>query len=573
MNLRWKAFEKSLQARVKSYDARRKMTFWQWHGRYISVSSASGPRVPEWILPVIRAAPGLALMVFALSWGIASPFWAAPEELIEFGSSIAGYIVLWSFFVTIIRVGIVRIVVGSRSETVLSMLPLTSDRIFDRMMRWIVFDLVCLVFEFACAYGSVAFAYRQPLSSFAICALCSILQAALSLAVTLLLLRRKAKMDTPFILLCIFGLMPLGVWQEFLGRSATHILLSFCNPLGWINTVYLDGWIRGDQRAYWCLLPVLAVVATLPASLRAFRRMHHRGAFPVVRVIGGRIVVEPARATSPPESDPATLRRQILAADFLQPMPWNERGLLERLLSFVLRPGEIVIARSLLISPPAWIKRLLVFVVGFLCIWSIYHFLDFHSFQKLVVRSKLPRLAIEAAMMLAEVIILFVIGFAIALFSWMPNPFKLSLLPLWGFEVWKVAAKINALVLAVLLLLALLFSSPPHFATRGDSGTGVNPLARIIFMIGCIALTGIWSVAIHRLGALRPWTSRIVVFLGLLAPPCAGLVCMSCRSPVFALAPLFIMAPVGWSYLCRTLELKAWRIAASKSAASFSPRS
>jgi hypothetical protein len=116
--------------------------------------------------------------------------------------------------------------------------------------------------------------------------------------------------------------------------------------------------------------------------------------------------------------------------------------------------------------------------------------------------------------------------------------------------------------------LSLLVPFSPFGLPVGErGGPGADFCARVITLIACCAFTGFWSFEIHRLGVLKPWQSQIVLWLVNFGLPLVGFTWVMIGMPNLALAPLFIVIPLGWSYLCGMLELKAWRIAASRSAA------
>src|SRR5260221_559514 len=141
-----------------------------------------------------------------------------------------------------------------------------------------------------------------------------------------------------------------------ISRTATIFTaaMSLYNLVGWIKAFCRGRWRGCNINLWWVPPPLLALLATFPFSLRAVRRLNHDGIFlifrppwPHLRLMGGREAV-------PRVKDEAEERRQIMAGDFLRPLPWNKMGVAERLLARILSPHEQVIAEMLLTPGFRW---------------------------------------------------------------------------------------------------------------------------------------------------------------------------------------------------------------------------
>lgn len=371
MNLRWKAFEQRLDQRVKCYDARLRMSFWQrvqlGHSVFFHVGWAR--LLPTAFLAAIALFNPRAIVSHPVGWVVSIGFWGLLVTIARAGS-------LW---------GAARL----DSEYRLAwMLPLSAERIYDRLLVRVVWGGMFLFLDFLIIYGALASGLEHPTVAWAGALTCAALQAGFSLALTFLLVAMRintAWLIMPLIALFFFSCLgfpwflntPLG-WLFLQG-------LQTCNPLAWVNSLYWNGWIQGCTGAFWALLPVLLTFGVVPYSLRAVRRLHHQGAFRQIHAQrAGLFLTTEVEAAGAPV-DLAAERRKILAGDFDQPVPLTEQGFVERLVARFLSPRERTLLEPVSMRPRLWSTALgdcLVYLVLFLVTMALVDSGAFKSFLK-----------------------------------------------------------------------------------------------------------------------------------------------------------------------------------------------
>jgi hypothetical protein len=308
-----------------------------------------------------------------------------------------------------------------------------------------------------------------------------VLQGALSLALTTVFLASKRNLS-PILVFILFLLWLLGM---LLSSSPKYVIvlaraLSLGNPCGWLNALYLDGWVRGDSRAFWNLAPVLAVLTTLPFSLPQVRRLHHQGAFRRVPVTRRDPFLHGNEASPPTPASPDDQRRLISSGDFLRPLPWHQSGLVGRLIAHALKPDEKLVAEALLPAGPPWSRFFLGFMVYLFLYLAAGTLIRFESFDELLASIVALRSGEGVSLLAAVAGGLFIVMLGLSVFRLFScfeplegrhgtrsaaaaNYRTFRLCPVNFWDVARTVAKTNSLLILLLLPPALVFTFTPLF--------------------------------------------------------------------------------------------------------------
>lgn len=442
MNLRWKAFEQRLDTRVKPYDARLRMSFWQRAqlGHTLFINVGWGRVLPTAILATIALFNPRAIASHPVGWVVGIGF--------------------WGLLVTIVRAEFIWGAARLDPEYRLAwMLPLSAERIYDRLLIRVVRGGLFLFLDSLIVYGALASGLEHPTVVWVGALTCATLQAGFSLALTFLLVAvgiNTAWLIMPLMALPVFWFGFPWLWNNLLGRLFLQALQT-CNPLAWVNSLYWDGWIQGRTGAFRALLPIFLAFGTIPYSLRAVRRLHHQGAFRQIHAQRAGLFLTKKVAAAGAPVDLAAERRRILTGDFDQPVPLTEQGFVERLVARFLSPRERILIEWVLIRPRAWSAALgdcLLYLVLFLVTMALVDSGAFKSFLKTFL-SREERWFLINVMLRASL----VFGAALVIKSlilWMEGPMILGLVtsrpPFLPVNRWQTAA-ISAKTITVMVLL------------------------------------------------------------------------------------------------------------------------
>jgi hypothetical protein len=305
-------------------------------------------------------------------------------------------------------------------------------------------------------------------------------QAAFSLVLTFLMVALKMKVDWMlFPLSCFSWLFPLCCSRPGIEAFVAKIFC-FLNPMGWLNGLFLEGCLRANWQAWWLLVPVLVVFASLPYSLPRLRRLHLDGTFRKVQprhnsmniVIGGKEKVICEREPA------ADQRRRIENGDFLRPLLRDRSGLIERLIARALGPKEKAVLEMLhATSAPRWSRQLGYFLLWFALFMAANTQIHFESLDDIAMaiavlqKAVLPSVAVLLAsgvffaMMLAQGAYMLCWGqppesLAFTTLAGLTSSRTFRLFPVNYWDAAKVTVKVNTMVLLLLApaAIALVFT-------------------------------------------------------------------------------------------------------------------
>ncbi len=557
MKLRWKKFEKALRSRTSIHDFSRRMSFWQKINHFLN----SSPDVPLWLGRIL-----LSLFLAALALLNTDSIVAHPDVWMA-GAA------LWGLLVTVWQASLIR--TTAQIDPVyrtLRMLPLPSESIFRYLLGRILSGSVWLFLELLLVYGVLAASSQQHLVHFASAIVCAALQAVCSGILTLLLVAVEFEPERILLPLLILG----AVFVIFCGFSQNETLFAatmhLCNPLGWINGMYLEGWVRGNGHAWWGLLPLLALFTTLPFSLKSVRRLNHDGASRVFQPRRSNLRFVGEEEDVPRVRDEAEERRQIMSGDFLMPRAWNRIGLAERLLARILSPHEQVIAEMFLSGVPRWSRLffgLIACCVLFLAAGTQIPIWTLDQFAMAIVRFDRTNAVSLAACMASVALFAMMCLKTLSLFCWFawpewplrdsrqtvgPTHRTFRLFPVNYWEADKVIAKINSLIFLLLVPLAMISSFTPLCQMVLKSSGHGN-----ILLPKCLALMWSGSLLLSSLNLtptfedlLKYWRWCLKICLIFLASCVVGVGWLFSPSLMLdsALGAILILLTVGWFAYC-----------------------
>jgi hypothetical protein len=379
------------------------------------------------------------------------------------------------------------------------MLPVTAERIFDHINLRLIKGAIWTLAEYLLVYLILAAGLHQPPAAWAIAVLCAALQAAFSIVLTFVLVACRLRAEW-----ILFPILMLAALFSLARGSQAGVALAkacyACNPAGWANGLFLEGGIRGRSEAWWYLLPVLAVSASLPFSFRSFRRFHFQGMFRTMPLRRPGILVMTNEWARPEKEDSVDPRGQILTGEFLRPLPWNRFGLVERLIERALNAKERLVTETLLMAEPYWSKRftgVVTYFALYLCANAAVHFRSLDDLLLAFFRPDKEAWAglvglvasfVLFVMMTAQSVgLFFALGWPETMRSATRNQLPLyrtfRLYPMNYCDSSKAQAKIATLVFLLLLPLSVLFSLTPAFqlfARNAPHGVAFPPKALIL---------------------------------------------------------------------------------------------
>lgn len=252
---------------------------------------------------------------------------------------------------------------------VLTHYPLETDQIFQIQSRRFFGGLGLLSLEITApflALGADAFLRGSPYGWFLVAAA---LQLPLVAACGLHLVARASWLPMGAAAGGIFwGLLLTVYWWGSLGdfggylHFATDLLL----PTGWLNLAVQGVLLRGEWHLAALLIPIGALVATMPSSLARLREYYSHLQFVEVEPQQSDESDEEGGAQTRPAGSPgpkaahgitATSDR-ILDREFLRPVDWAANGFLEGGIAAFLRDRERVLLEFLTAGSAGWSKGL-----------------------------------------------------------------------------------------------------------------------------------------------------------------------------------------------------------------------
>jgi hypothetical protein len=466
VKLRWKAFETRLKARVRRYDARNGMTFWQRLVHFIDSSRT----VPTWV-----ARTFVSLLFAGAVLSNRQPILAHPDmAMADLG--------VWGLAVIALRAGVVRNMAHLDPDyRVLWILPVGPARTYRYLLRsHIIFGgSVWFFAEFLLVYGIIANSSASPIVAWAGAVIFALLQTGLSVAVVCFAVARRIKIEkilTPLFLLAslIIFLQPVHRMEPFLAK-----VLYVANPVGWVNWIYIEGWTQWNTRLLWLLLPVLVVSASLlSSSLESLRQMHLDGGFRSLPTRCSNLLVMPEE---PGLRQTGNRPEQLSLSDshnFL--LPWREIGPLERLIDRFLNAREKSVVELLVISVPNWSRQffgLLIYFALFLAVNGMIHLRSLDDLGMALTAPGAPPARSLVLLIAGFVLFAMILARAISLlfgFVW-PEPVwvqtatqtrpyrSFRLFPATYWDTAKVSAKISTALFLTMIPLAIILSLTPGF--------------------------------------------------------------------------------------------------------------
>lgn len=558
MSLRWKQFEKRMEARLRPYDARRLMGFWQRVNHYLNASSA----IPLWGMGGIVSGFFISLVLTNAGGIRAHP---------DFAMASLG---LWAAVLAVLREGLFWNSEQLESDyAVLWMLPLGADRIFWRHSRGLAAGGVWLLFELLVVYAIILCDRLGQPAGWAIALLFALLQTGVSMVLTALMVALKVRMDRAFMLVALGGVVlpfALHTHAEFLVSK----LYCLGNPFAWLSWVVLEAVVRGKMLAWWLLAPVAAVSASLPFSLRAMRRLNQRGGFRVpLNESAGPSANRGERAALSSDQR-GSLRMSILSGDALWRSLWNKSGIAERLLLGSLSARERDVAELLLASEPSWTRRLLRLLVYLALFLAIGSQVRSGSLGDLVLRwvQNAPGARMDLLGFLGCLLLFcFMAANAALMFGWNSWPERLPgpqserqkyyrtfrLYPASFWEAAKTITKINTMIFVLLLPVAVLLAlSSSCQLVFGQAAWAVWIIPKSLVLIwGMTVFIACFNLLPNDPNPFKYWMSKLgtlAAFFSLLA---LGVVLMAVQNLIcdVSIGACFILAVLGW------LSYSGWR--------------
>lgn len=313
--------------RVKVFDARRKMTFWQKVGFCLNATAT---------IPALRLAFVMrgVVTVFVL-WQL----WLNAAEIRQHPAIAIALSGWWAMAGAVFRPVLL-------CDAHRRLFPLTLDRLFADELKARVIGVLWLFVELATVYGLALNSYGSSMARWTVVIFASLVQCAVSLSATaaIMALRLNPSLLVFPLLIVAFGLPfttpegPLGVF--------------FLNPVfGWVNEALWNGVVQGHPNALLMALPAFAIVGTLPFSLRSVRRQHDAG-----------LLYDPARANCqtwrfPIESTESREQAPIDFPTLVQKSSRSWSGMIDRLLSRLLTARDRNILEILEIEPVTFTRR------------------------------------------------------------------------------------------------------------------------------------------------------------------------------------------------------------------------
>lgn len=455
MRLRWKTFERSVWKRVGKYDAR---TFWQRleHRWNIPLEEA----LSYWL--VRGSASSILGLIIVLN---RDTLFSSPDLWL------AG-IGLWGLFLAFSRASIIRNVAQTCPEyRLFMMMPLPMDAVVHQFFRKILLGTSWAAIDFFIPYCLLATNSKQLLFACTCALVSAFLQGLFSTCLTFMIIaaRLNSALFSLTLFFCFLLLAPI-----FSSPYAVPIakFLNLFNPAGWISVAFFHGIILGNSNVWWAFLAVLLVFSAFPVSFRIMKGLYQNQSFQLVKKgIFASSLFLPDEDTDTAEGNHETVPR-ISDLDFARPIAWSQLGVIEWLIQQLLNTREKHIAEML----SAHLSRL-----SNLC-WGCATFTAIHLIFCMLLQPQHLRLArrflsgfgdnLSWIQPLLFMLLIYTPAFAIMyglmrFFSWPGWPEHsqrnashagLRLVPVNYWDIVKVIAKVNSLLILLILPLAVIIS-------------------------------------------------------------------------------------------------------------------
>jgi hypothetical protein len=440
MSLRWKEFERALRPQLDPLNPLRK---WDWLRR----------------LDHIQMSASLVRLIFSALLFIVLAFAAHQDASPSFFLTLIPLLSL--FFAMAVANSFVSLPVSNPEYLAWWMLPLTEADILNRIRRVYGCFAVLSFVEFLPQYFLAFRGSITGASFFAVVVFAALAQALISVAVSALLAQNfKTTTFAGLILIASLTCSIKGYRQMW-------------NPFAWTQELL-------RPSGHWLFAaPILALLATLPWSLRRCRQAHAALAFRVTPIlVNGRPAMP--RPSLQHRRPPPLTRETIANAAERTESAWSRQGVLPRLVSGLLRPRERHIGEAIFGVRPRWDAQFSA-CVGLLILFIILSpTLEFRIARQVITVLGLPfRYADYLFVTLGFMVVISLLAsivFAVSLFKIWRAPEQVGfqaeyrLLPVTHWDVSLVLAKtmgvfaLLLLPLTVILSLSPLFLEAEHFA-------------------------------------------------------------------------------------------------------------
>src|SRR3954470_1879296 len=246
MRIRWRRFERSMHLLLRKYDACRRMTLWQRFIRW----SAADIVVPAGILTGSGAA--IAILAIIGLW-----------PTIEPNNSVwLGVLGLSALITASARAGIIQQISAVNPEYLtLWFLPLTPLEIARIILRRMLVNLAILFSLVALVYGVMSIHGGIPIAAGLLCAL---LQTLASLALSGLIVALEIPPNAHAIFTIFFGIFSVWTASDASMGPGVQAAATILNPFAWINSFYVETFVKHAPGGWRSLAASLGLIATLP---------------------------------------------------------------------------------------------------------------------------------------------------------------------------------------------------------------------------------------------------------------------------------------------------------------------
>ena len=224
-------------------------------------------------------------------------------------------------------------------------LPLPANPLFRYTCQRTLLGAVWGMLEFFLLYGLAAAGAHHALSACAVAIAGAVLQGGLGVALSVLILSCRINLG-PALFFVSITLAPMAVIDWPLAPVLARAI-NVLNPMSWVSTAYLEGFLHGQAAAWLALAPALLLLGGGLACLPALRRRHHRESFlgaPPPRQL---LEIDLLPEVQTPADDPRAAPRPLLADGMGSPSWQGRLGWIERIVQRILTPRECVMAEAL----------------------------------------------------------------------------------------------------------------------------------------------------------------------------------------------------------------------------------
>jgi hypothetical protein len=520
MNYRWKEFERGMRARVRPYDAARRMSFW----RRVEHRLNSIPQPPFWIL---RGIPTVILLILLKS---------NYEGLWDVDTTLGAFSV-WLLVAVGFRCLLLRDMEAFPEVSLLKMLPVAPLRGFWHSV-WLTHEGTVWVFvENLAPFGVVA-SFIGPQIPWGIVVGMSVLGVSFYLALAALLVRVRIAGEIMVITGLNTTVFLILADHPQMGAMVRE-LFYWVNPFGWVNGFFLQ-WVAPHRAGgMWGLIPVSAVLLTMPWSIAALRERYLRNELrlrPGMRWKKKYLIEESA----------SVVTDRILSGEFLRERNWARTGLVERLVARLLTREERRVLDVFGRPPMRWTEHFWIFLVlvgAMVGTTVLFTEKDFWEFVESFVKGKngfrqLAALALTTVIWWKVTFLSYV-----RIFLWWETlerrgkpgerlafPLSYRLLPLSFWDTGKLLVKVDTILLLLCVPVAVVLSMTWPAQLFAKEPVGGFFMGKLLIMTWCFVTLGAtyfwtpsifegwkyWRFGLARFGLMIVATAGL---LGLLAAP------------------------------------------------------